>query len=613
MSTPLKSKIDNKMNKDRCNEIDPVLLEIIRNLLIAVVDEGEINLSRTAFSPIIYEVKDYCIGLLDSDGRAIAQSRGGIPTFMADLGEPVRDGIEIYGKDGFDPGDILIINFSDVCGQHLNNMVLYAPIFFDGQLVAFAANRAHWTDIGGRVAGNFATDSTEIFQEGMQIRSVKIHKKGKLDDELMRMIRHNIRFPELSFGDMAAQVSCCELVVRRFGDLLKKYGWPTIERCIERIWAQSEAAVRRQIALLPNGRYVGESFLDDDGIHPDHTLPIKVAITIRDDEFEIDFTGTAPQTAGPMNSGRSGGLAAARVAFKSALAPDMPPNDGAFRPLKVVLPEGTLISATKNAAMAHWNLAIKTVIDTIYLAMSRAMPDRIPAAHHAGQGLYMFNGYNSETGVRYSMLDTTLGGWGAQPNRDGFSPLKTTTHGDTRNVPLEVEETFYPVRVESYEWRQDSAGAGEFRGGLGLRKTYRVLQDCSLVAAFERTKCPPWGLFGGLPAKTGGLTVRVNDEATGTAYKKVTALPLKAGTLVDFQSAGGGGRGSPLARPLERVLDDVVQGYVSLEQAHATYGVAINPKTMLVDEKATSALRHGHATKPQDAAVARSEAIELNK
>jgi N-methylhydantoinase B len=185
------------------------------------------------------------------------------------------------------------------------------------------------------------------------------------------------------------------------------------------------------------------------------------------------------------------------------------------------------------------------------------------------------------------MLDTTLGGWGAQPDRDGFSPLKTTTHGDTRNVPLEVEETFYPVRVERYEWRQDSGGAGEWRGGLGLLKTYRVLQDCSLVAAFERTKCPPWGLFGGGAAATGGLTVRNTDDAVGTHYKKVTALPLKAGTLVDFRSAGGGGRGSPLTRAIAHVVDDVRQGYVSIDEATATYGVVLDPETMKVDEAAT--------------------------
>ena len=592
------------MTSPAVKPVDPVVLEIIRNLLIAVVDEGEINLSRTAFSPIIYEVKDYCIGLLDHCGRTIAQSRGGIPTFMADLGEPVRDGIAIYGEEGFDPGDILMINFSDVCGQHLNNMVLYSPIFWEGRLVAFAANRAHWTDIGGRVSGSFATDSTEIFQEGMQIRSVKIYKRGQRDEEIMRLIRHNIRFPELSFGDMAAQVSACELIVRRFGELLAKYGWPTIDHCIQRIWDQSEATVRQQIAALPDGRYEASSFLDDDGVDLERTLPIRVAVTIRGDELEVDFTGTAPQTSGPMNSGRSGGMAAARVAFKSAVAATLPPNEGAFRPLSIVLPEGTLISATDNAAMAHWNLAIKTVIDTIYLALSQAMPDRIPAAHHAGQGLYMFNGRDATTGQRYSMLDTTLGGWGAQADRDGFSPLKTTTHGDTRNVPIEVEETFYPVRVERYEWRPDSGGAGEFRGGLGVRKVYRLLQPCSFVAAFERTKCPPWGLFGGQPAMTGGVAVRQTDAEEPKRYRKVTSLPLAAGATVELLSAGGGGRGSPHHRSLARVLNDVRQGYVTVGAARAAYGVVIDPATLRIDAEATRQLRAETPGQTQGVALA---------
>ncbi|MSP36823.1 MAG: hydantoinase B/oxoprolinase family protein [Limnohabitans sp.] len=572
--------------------VDPVTLEIIRNLFIAILDEGEINLSRTAFSPIIYEVKDYAIGLLDREGRTIAQSRGGVPTFMADLGEPVRDGLEIYGPDGFQPGDVLLINYSAVCGQHLNNMILYVPIHWEGKLIGFAATRAHWTDIGGRVSGSFSTDTTEIFQEGLQIRSVKVYKAGQADEEILRIIRHNIRFPELSLGDMAAQVAACQLTARRFTEMVAKHGWATIEACIHRIWDQSEALALSKIAAMPKGRFVAESFLDDDGINPDNTLPIKVAVTISDDSIEIDFTGTAPQTKGPMNSGRSGGLAAAKVAFKSAIVPNLPPNEGAFRPLKVVLPEGTMISAVDNAAMAHWNLALKTVIDTIYWALSQALPDQIPAAHHAAQGLYTFFGKDKHTGIRYSTLDTTLGGWGARPDGDGFSPLKTVTHGDTRNIPVEVEETFYPLHVESYSWRSDTGGAGHYRGGLGLKKVYKVLQDCQFVSAFERTKCPPWGLFGGAPGKTADAKVRQPHSDEVKSYRKVTGLQLQEGAVLELLSAGGGGRGNPFDRPIDRVLDDVRLGYVSIVGAGTDYGVAIDPKTMAVNTDQTLALRN---------------------
>ncbi len=581
----------NTVTKGKAGQVDPITLEIIRNLLIAILDEGEINLSRTAFSPIVYEVKDYCVGLLDAKCQTIAQSRGGIPTFMADLGEPVRDGVEIYGEDGFEPGDVLIQNYAAVCGQHLNNVVLYMPIHHEGKLVAFAATRAHWTDVGGRVASSFSTDTTEIFQEGIQFRSVKIHKAGKPDEEIHRILRHNIRFPELSFGDMAAQIACCKLITQRFGEMIQKYGWDTIWNCIETIWDQSEAFVRRQIAALPDGRFEAGSFLDDDGINLDKTLPIRAAVAIKGDELEIDFTGTAGQVKGPINTGRSGGMAAAKVAFKSAVMPHLPPNEGAFRPLKVKLPPGTVISAIDNAAMAQWNMTIKTVIDTIYLAMSQAMPDRIPAAHHGSNGLYILFGKDPKTGYRFSTIDTVLGGWGARPTADGFSPLKTVTHGDTRNIPSEVEETFFPVLVEHYTWRPDSAGPGTFRGGLGLSKVYRALQDIEMICAFERTKCPPWGLFGGGPAQVGYVLVTQPGETEPKRYHKATALLLKEGATVEFLSAGGGGRGHAYEREIRRVVEDVFQGYVTVEGARRDYGVVLDPKTRAVDEKATAARR----------------------
>jgi N-methylhydantoinase B len=225
------------------------------------------------------------------------------------------------------------------------------------------------------------------------------------------------------------------------------------------------------------------------------------------------------------------------------------------------------------------------------------MTDQIPAAHHAQQGMYTFYGRDIVTGARYSTLDTTLGGWGAQADRDGFSPLKTTTHGDTRNIPIEVEETFYPLTVDKYEFRANSAGPGEFRGGLGLNKVYRTLQDCMFVTAFERTKCPPWGLFGGQPARTGLALVREPGVAP-KEYRKVTALPLKAGTIVELLSAGGGGRNPPAQRTTARVLDDVHQGYVTIDGARDDYGVVIDTTTLTVDEAATRTLRNSSRFQP---------------
>ena len=466
---------------ERQRKFDPIMLEVVRSLLIATMDECEINLSRTAFSPIIYEVKDYCIGLLDQDGNTIAQSRGSVPTFMADLGDSVRDGLAIYGAAGIEPGDVLLMNYSEVCGQHLNNVVVYLPVHYEDRLVGFMASRAHWSDVGGRVSGSVSTDTTEIFQEGLQLRSIKVYKRGKPDAEILRIIRHNVRLPEATLGDMEAQIAACEIGRQRYVALIRKYGWDTVIGCVHAMWDQCEHLMREQIRRIPDGTYVGESFLDDDGVTFDKTIPIRIKVIVAGDSLTVDYSELAPQTPGPMNAGYSAGVSAAKVAIKSAIVPDVPATEGTFRPVKVVLPPGTIMSAVDNAAMSLWTVTIKTIVDTILRALSEAIPDRIPAAHHGSMGAFMFAGRDAN-GRRFSTVDSVLGGWGAGPAGDGFSPLKTVTHGDTRQVPTEVEETFWPLLVKRYEWITDSAGAGKFRGGLGLRKVYSLPRGGRLTA-----------------------------------------------------------------------------------------------------------------------------------
>jgi N-methylhydantoinase B len=584
---------------------DPIMLEVIRCLLIAMMDECEINLSRTAFSPIIYEVKDYCIGLLDKDGRTIAQSRGSVPTFVADLGDPVRDGIEIYGKDGFEPGDVLVTNFSDVCGQHLNNIVIYLPIFVGDDMVGFMATRAHWTDVGGRISGSVSTDTTEIFQEGIQLRSLKVYKRGEPDLEIMRVIRHNVRYPDLCFGDMDAQIAACEHGRQRFVAMIEKYGRAVVEGSIQAIWDRSERVMRERIQQIPDGRYIGESFLDDDGVTRGKMIPIKIAVIVEGNNITVDYSELSPQTPGPMNAGRSGGISAAKVAIKSALVPDIPANDGTFRAVHITLPDGTLMSATNNAALSLWTVTIKTIVDTILRALSGAVPDRIPAAHHGSMGVYIFSGQDKDNGRRFSTVDSVLGGWGAQPDGDGFSPLKTVTHGDTSQVPVEVEETFWPVEILCHEWRPDSAGPGRWRGGLGLRKLYRLPHGARATIAFERSKCPPWGLFGGGSAQVGCSYVRQPGDKDGKLYHKVTGLEVAPGGTVELLSAGGGGRGFPDERPVNLVIDDVKRGYVTVEGARRDYGVVFDAVNGRLDESATEQVRQEtRAKRTADAARA---------
>jgi N-methylhydantoinase B len=575
----------------RTDAFDPILLSVLQSLMVSIMDECEINLSRTAFSPLIYEGKDYCIGLLDREGNTIVQSRGSVPTFVADLKEPIADGLEIYGPDGFEPGDAVIMNFSDVCGQHLNNVIVYVPVHWEGRLVGFVASRAHWTDVGGNSPGSAATNTTEIFQEGIQFRTLKVYKRGVPDPEILRIVRHNTRTPELTMGDMEAQIAAVQLGCTRYLELIGKYGWDIVERSIHAMWDQCEALARERIRALRDGTYEAEAFLDDDGIDTETTIPLKIRLIVSGDEITFDYSDCPPQTKGPMNSGIAVAASVAKVAFKSILVPNGPATEGSFRPLKVIVPSGTIISATNNAAMSLWTVSIKTILDLMYLAFSQCLPDAVPAGHHGSMGVYGFSGVDPRTGRKYYTADTVLGGWGAQPDSDGFSPLKTVTHGDTRQVPVEIEEMLYPLICERHEWRPDSAGPGRFRGGLGLRKVYRVPAGGRVIVAFERSKCPPWGLFGGGAAQVGKVFVRQPSDPEPRLYYKATNLVLEPGATVELLSGGGGGREPAYERDVARVEEDVRQGYVSLTGAREAYGVVITPGTFEADRPATDALR----------------------
>lgn len=571
--------------------VDPVTLEIVRNSLVAIVDEMETNVARTAYSPNVYEVKDFCAGLLDPQGYLIAQARGGLPIFLADLGVVIEDAIRIYGEDGIEPGDVLLTNDPDVCGQHLMNTVLFTPIFHEGRIIAFAAVRAHWTDIGGRSAGGWVTDTTEIFQEGLQIPTIKVYKRGEPDDELLRMIAKNIRLPTESFGDMRAQLAACRLAETRFTYLLNKYGVDQVQACIEEGWNQTEQLTRQEIGKIPDGVYEAESFLDNDGVDLDKSVHVKVKVVIEGDEMTVDFSEVAEQVRGSINSGRSGGIACARVALKCLATPLLPADEGAFRPLKVVLPEGKFISARRPAPMSLWSPPLATVIDTILLAMAKAMPDRIPAAHRGDVGGYLLAGRNPERDNRlYVHLDSAIGGWGGRPWEDGPCGMKSFVHGDTYSIAIEAEETFFPVIVDRYALRPDSGGAGRWRGGLGNVKMYHAPYGTYFCISFDRSQCLPWGLHGGKPGM-GNTAVLHKASGESIVVQKVTDLLVEPGDELHLLLGGGGGWGHPLDREPERVRLDVRRGYVSLETARADYGVVLDPDTLAVDVEATERLR----------------------
>lgn len=570
---------------------DPVTVSVINHALAAYAGEMTINLARTAHSTVVYEVQDFCTGILDAQARIVAQTPGGLPLFVGDLDAPVQDGLALFGADGFEPGDVIITNHTGTCGQHLNNMVVYTPAFHAGKLIGFPVTRVHWTDVGGRLAGGFLTDAVSSFEEGIQIRSVKLYRAGVPDEGLFRILRHNIRQPEATFGDLDAQIAACRLGEKRLAELYERYGADTVTAAIATGWDQSERIVRERIRAFPSGTYKAEAVLDDDGVDIGRPVAIRVSVTVRDDSMEIDFSRMNPQVRGPINSGIAAGRSAARLALKYLVAAELNANHGCFRPLEVVLPPGTLISALEPAAMSWWQTPILTVIDTILLAMAKARPDKIPAAHYSDISAMLLTGFDSARGKPYTSIEPVAGGWGARPDGDGPSATYTIGHGDTFNIPVEVLETRFPLRVEKYALRRDSGGAGRYRGGLGLERVYRILDNGVFNGLSERSVCPPWGLAGGGAGWCGAIEVRRASGGRPHAYRKVTGLKLDRGDLFVFHTGGGGGYGSPLRREPERVANDVRMGYVSRQQARALYGVVLSARGFAVNLAATRELR----------------------
>jgi N-methylhydantoinase B len=549
--------------------IDPVTLEVVRNALVAYADEMSTVLSRTAYNMMIYEVHDYCVGLIDTEGQIIAQNTGGLPIFLADLGVAIVDGMRTFGAAGFAPGDVVLMNYPYLCGQHLNNVVVYTPFFFEDELIAFPAVRGHWVDIGGSRVGFGPGGTGEIYEEGLQFRSVKLYDGGRLNESIQRMIYDNVRFPEAALGDLRAQIAACRVGERRLQEVFARYGKATVQACVRAIWDHSERLTREAVARIPDGVYEAESFLDGDQLRPPRPVPIKVRVEVCGEEVVVDYSDLAAQVDGSINSGESGGVAAARVAFKAITLPGLPVNEGSFRPLRVVLPPGKLLSAQPPAAVGNWSVPLPTVVDTILRALAPALPDLVPAGHKGDLGGYTFYGVDPERDQRFICMSIIGGGWGGRPHEDGVNTAVSICQGDVRNVPLELQEAYYPLLFERLALRPDSGGAGANRGGLGLSLRVRALRDVWVNRNVERVGCPPWGLWGGEP---GAVACSVIERTSGEREEIAHSLhrvPLAPGDTIDILTAGGGGWGDPRARDPARIREDVRLGYVTAAGAAA--------------------------------------------
>jgi len=570
-------------------KLDPVTLEVIRNALPAIANEMAVDLQRTSYNMMIYEVRDFCTALIDADGALVSQNVGGVSHFVADLGVIVVDAMKRYGRKGFKPGDVLITNHQAVAGQHLNNVVVYVPCFFKGELLAFSMVRAHWIDVGGTSTGFGAgPEVPDPWQEGLQLDQLKIYDGGKLDQTLYRVIRDNIRFPESSLGDLNSQIAACKLGARRFDELFRKYGRTTVLGAIARIFDETERKCRQVVARLADGVYQAESFFDDDGVTPNERVRIHARVTVKSGKMTIDLSGCSAERKAAVNSRT---LAGARVAYKALTGPLDAVNEGSFRALDVVIPEGNVMMARFPAPMAGWSLFVPTVVETIVSALASAMPESIPAAHHGLLGgSVVFFGVHPKSKRRFVVQSIEGGGWGGRPFEDGESATVSVCQGDVRNGSIEGIELKCPVLVRARALRRDSAGAGKFRGGLGIDLEVRNFVDGKWN--FERANrrgCPAWGLWGGTAGESGGYYLR-NPGSSDYRMMHGSHRPVPADSDVIVRTGGGGGWGDPLERDPQRVRFDVLEELVSEEAAREQYGVVLG-ESLSIDEPATRALR----------------------
>jgi N-methylhydantoinase B len=545
---------------------DPVTTEIIRHGLDAAADLMKVTLRRAAFSPIIYEVTDFACALYDREVRLLAQARA-LPMFLGTLSFCIESSLRrIGGEEQLQPGDVIFSTYGYDIGSHQQDATIVVPSFHDGRLVGYAVIKAHHMDIGAKAT--YCTDTTDIFQEGAIFPSVMLYRAGVLQEEMYRTILANSRMPQALAGDLAAQVAAAKAGLSGLERILDRYGLETFEASVERMLDHGEALVREVFAALPDGRYVAEGALDNDGITTD-PVPFEVALEIDGSDIVVDFTAAPPQTAGPVNCPLATTVSAARIAIMVLAGGGESANEGFFRPVQVRTTTGTIFDPEPPAPIYMYYWPAMIAVDVIHRALADAMPDLVPAG--SGGDLCALNWWGTDDDGRFwADGQDHLIGQGAAADGDGRAPLMHITGSGIRNMPAEVFEARRPVVTERCEYAVDSGGSGSHRGGLGVDIHYRVLRDVQVTAPIERTTTPPWGLHGGAEGRPNGLRVRYPDGRV-EELQKVTGLRLPAGSTLEVLTGGGGGFGPAGERTAEAVHEDVREGYVSLDAARRDY------------------------------------------
>jgi N-methylhydantoinase B len=569
--------------------IDPITFAVVKNAMDSIVDEVAYTVLRTARSEIVKDVMDYSAAICDRHGQMIAQAKtialhlGAIPEAMAEVRKR-------YG-DALAPGDAVIVNDPYQGGMHLPDIFMFVPFFYREELEGFCVVICHHTDVGGRVPGSNASDSTEVYQEGLRIPVVKLYERGVVNDIMERVIAQNVRVPDRVLGDLRAQYAASQVGVRELTALFDRYGRDDARRYFAELLDYAERLTREEIRRWPKGTFHFEDFIDDDGLSPE-PIPIRVALTVHEDRVSVDYTGSSPQVRAAINSTLSYTKSCTYLSVRCALKGDVPNNAGVFRCIEVHVPEGTVLNPIEPAAVAARALTGYRVFDAMLGALAQVVPDRIPAAGEGGNTVVCLSG-KKDDGSSYIIVDMICGAWGGRPGSDGIEAI-TNASQNLSNTPVETLEAQHPVRVEAYELEPDSCGAGRYRGGLGIRRSYRVLADDVLLQLrADRMKFQPYGLQGGLPAKSASNRLQHAGETTELASK--VGMRIARGSVVTHTQPGGGGFGDPLLRPAQEIERDVWDHKLSADFVRQHYRAVVDPASGRLDAAQTQALRAGTA------------------
>ena len=521
---------------------DPIVTEVIRGGLAAAALEMNRTLVRTAHNPLLYEVQDFGLGIVGADARLWAEAPG-IAGFISALSDTICSGIEVHGLDGFREGDAMIVNDPYLTGTHISDTSVYTPVFHGGRVVAFAIVTAHWADIGGKSPGGWAPDTTDVYQEGICFTHQRLIRAGQPNDDLLELIRANVRVPDLVRGDLAAQLASCRRGVERVQRLCDRFGADAVIDAMDRIIRRTEAGMRARIASIPDGRYGASVELDHDGIDRTRHPRVAVQIEVSGSRLGVRFDGTSATAAGPIND--PGARCDVRCALKGLLAPREIGNEGHVSVFDFDVAPGLLVSPERPAPVDSYGYVGVALIELVIRALAPVLPDRAPAGGYQIFGVDLYR-VDARDGEPFVFTDVHPGGAGARPDHDGPA-LIFVGDGDTRNTPVEVIETRYPIRVERHELLPSSGGAGRWRGGPGVARDFRMLEPgIQMQYTVENTFDPlAKGLEGGEDGIPGVLVINPGIDREVVLTDRVTAYgPLDVGDVLSARSGGGGGYGA---------------------------------------------------------------------